>query len=404
MLQLDLVCRVFRVSADFRLVEAGRVDKERWPSSLVNGAYGWFVPKPGRTNQGTCVPASPESALLWHSLKIPGELPHHLRDGCDEKVADDVIGLLIARVLHVEHEGAFLTGLAAVRALGRRGLGGAANVGTARLSERAIVYAHRLFSASSSISRPDPLPAHVLAQRLYFYNTAPASPTLRRCLDIPDGVSRFLRLERFQGESLRLLERSWSFQACSPKGWWHYWQPSQTPITPKSLDSLRERSWAGDAKLYVSPSAPDLPNALDACLPIVFDSPATGAKVGSNVHGLFRPDKFVVYFSSLEDLRETAGRIDRVLSGMEAQGVPFTSSIDPQGLLSWGTDLEPSPDERHSAASWRVWVSQILADALCEVRGDSQEEALDRVVARAEIAGIDTGTWSPKTRLMKVVS
>ena len=96
------------------------------------------------------------------------------------------------------------------------------------------------------------------------------------------------------------------------------------------------------------------------------------------------------------------------IAGIAAQGVPFTSEIGGDGLLSWGVD--PPAGERSSLwdgrESWRLWLSHRLARALIDARAAETPEnagiepwrfALERV----RLDGVDTATWTPGALLWK---
>jgi hypothetical protein len=126
-------------------------------------------------------------------------------------------------------------------------------------------------------------------------------------------------------------------------------------------------------------------------------------KVGSDVHGLLRPDKIVLYFSEFTDLQETAARLLEELEHCPAHGVPFTAEIGGEGLLSWGID---PPTEQYAVAwlereSWRQRISNRLASALAIARtaGESGVAATRFAMERLRLEGIDTETWTPTTGL-----
>jgi hypothetical protein len=88
-----------------------------------------------------------------------------------------------------------------------------------------------------------------------------------------------------------------------------------------------------------------------------------------------------------------------------AQGVPFTSEIAGDGLLSWGMD-PPSSEWTalaKGAESWRLWLTHRLARALLSARGaavaDTGETAEIEpwrfALERVRLEGIDTDSWTP---------
>src|SRR6185436_9727256 len=91
-------------------------------------------------------------------------------------------------------------------------------------------------------------------------------------------------------------------------------------------------------KLYVSPMPQFVDNVFAVTLRALTDTRTLQLKVGADVEGLLRPDKIVAYFASLDDLRSAADGLAPRLQGCPAHGVPFTASLDDDGLLSWGVD------------------------------------------------------------------
>jgi hypothetical protein len=116
--------------------------------------------------------------------------------------------------------------------------------------------------------------------------------------------------------------------------------------------------------------------------------------------GLLRPDKIVAYFPDFERLAKAAEAVSARLGGVPAQGVPFTSEIGGDGLLSWGMD----PPASELAAwggreSWRLWLTHRLARALLAARSAEGLEPWRFALERVRLEGIDTASWTPAASL-----
>jgi hypothetical protein len=122
-------------------------------------------------------------------------------------------------------------------------------------------------------------------------------------------------------------------------------------------------------------------------------------KIGKGAHGLLRPDKMVVYFTSYEDLIATAEQLKTELEGCPAHGVPFTAELAGEGLLSWGVD--PSGQGQVlpwvGRESWRLWVTNRLAVALIATSTEDTAnlEPWQFALRRLQLEGVDTGSWTP---------
>jgi hypothetical protein len=147
-------------------------------------------------------------------------------------------------------------------------------------------------------------------------------------------------------------------------------------------------------KLYLSPTPAATPAALARVLPVLPGLPALlGLKLPRQRPALLRPDKVLLYFSTLDALRASAAQLLPLLDGIAAQGVPFTAALDDAGLLSWGAD--PPEAQAGEDTSWRVWLCERLGSALAECADNGAfppwQPALDRLTE----AGVDVTTWSP---------
>jgi hypothetical protein len=306
---------------------------------LEDGVYGVLWPRPGAALEPRS--ATNDVALLF------------LGNDCERTVAR----LILDGVLEIEHEGAFVSGVRAGElVLAGDAAGGRGRIG--HLSRAALQYAQELVD----------LPAALVARRVYFFGRVPVTPALQRdhepAIDVGPGWAEQ------RPDSDRVYWRSWRARRAAP-----------------GADGL-------DAgyKLYVSPRPEALRPAVEAVATALATAPGVKAfKVGADAAALCRPDKLVVYFDRIDDLRAAAERVRERLDGCPAHGVPFTAAITLDGLLSWGADPPTH------AASWRMWVAEQLANHLCDARatGDGTVEPWRYALERLRLDGVDTESWVP---------
>jgi hypothetical protein len=288
--------------------------------------------------------------------------------------------LVFDGILEVEAQGAFVSGPDAHQLI-TAAIDLPAHGATGRLSVAALQYAQAL----------DFDDVMTLSARLYRFNSVPASPFWRRQFPTPEAVAEHLGIADDRAITTE-LDRHWSPIAFPPANrGWHAWAARRSQQAPPRR---------GEAyKLYVSPACEVVGDAFRSTVSLVWESGATGFKVGSDLYGLLRPDKIVLYFPDLEALHDTANRLGEQLAGCPAHGVPFTAGITSDGLLSWGMD---PPGDRPQLSwvgseSWRLWVTNQLAVALLAAKTSSTPPvepwrfALDRL----RLAGIDPQTWVP---------
>ena len=382
----ELLGRAFRANPQYELVLFDRLseDERRRLAGFRRdpGFYGVLRPR-GRRGMGVKA-VDRETALLFLTLREPGPLPAYVREVLAESTARTVAQLLADGVLEVEHEGAFVSGPAAFALLpsGPSGPAGEPRGRLARLSLAALRH-------GEALALDDPLQ---LAWRLYAYNRLPLTPRWQRLLPSADGVREYLGVGP-RGANRPFLDRAWT-PGAAMDGWlsWTARGRRAAPLIPGGTTY----------KLYVSPTPGCLREGFGAVLEALAAARARQFKVGDSAAGLLRPDKIVAYFPDFERLAEAADAVLARLAGVTAQGVPFTSEIGGDGLLSWGVD--PPAGERSSLwdgrESWRLWLSHRLARALIDARAAEMPEnagvepwrfALERV----RLDGVDTTTWTP---------
>jgi hypothetical protein len=350
---------------------------------LAGDPDGYGVLRPREDPHLSIKSVSRDMALLWFTLQSPGPLPRYVIQTLGEQ-CDQVIGqMVLDGILAIEADGEMLSGPAARSLVCAEQAESGPETRLAALSRRALEFAEALEITD----------AVRLSLHLYLYNRMPASRRWRHLLDDQAAVERHLGIGN--GATARLLERGWTRL---PTGGgvegWMAWQ---------SQRAVHDHDSPTTYKLYVSPACSELNAGFQATAEATALSRAFFCKVGSDVHGLLRPDKIVVYFREFADLQETAACILEKLERCPAHGVPFTAEVAGAGLLSWGID---PPTEQHSVPwlereSWRLRICNRLATALSLAKASAPTgiSAWRFAVDRLRLEGIDTETWAPTRAL-----
>jgi hypothetical protein len=378
---------VFRANPRYELVLLDRLsaaERELLGAAEVEDLYG--VLRPRAVGELEWRAATSETALLFLTLGEPASLPGYVRARLGAELERTVARLVVDDVLQVEHEGRFLCGgQAAAHVLARRSSGGRGRIG--ELSVAALRYGQELAG----------LPAGELALRLYGYGRRPLVPALLSRLPDAVAIDAYLGLQA-GGSARAALDAGWveTTSDAAASGRRDYW---------RSWRARRSSSGSNAAyKLYVSPALDVLPHAVEAVAGSLAGSPGVQAfKLGAELRDLCRPDKLVVYFDRLEDLQDAAIKLEERLAGCPAHGVPFTAAVTADGLLSWAADPPALGGAGGQLTSWRMWVSERLAEYLATVVADrsSTLEPWQFALERLRLAGIDTDTWVPASGMWR---
>jgi len=334
--------------------------------------YGLFVPKPPLTMNLQAVPR--QTAELFRSLTAASLLDDRwLGDG-------DVVDLVLDGILEIESGDGFVSGAAAFPLVCPLADPPALRDAAARLSRDALLHAQDL-------EENDP---QALSMALYYYNRMPLTPFWKTRFAGSDAILAHLGADR--GPLRALLDRSWNGPRQNPA--WLSWSPRIS--MPHGADDVTY-------KLYVSPRPERIRDAFEIVVRVLSDFPETPFKIGADAAGLLRPDKLVAYFTTRALLDEAAALLRRELAGCDAHGVPFSSGLDDDGLLSWGVD--PPDNERAlqwlGRESWRLWVAKRLGAALSIAKATpgAAVEPWHFAIERARRHGIDVESWTPSARL-----
>ena len=378
--------RKFRAGNLYRLKEWSQLNDQQKESlaGLQDEAevYGVFEPVTRSGNVPSKV-AYREVTLLYFHLQHSNKLPHYLVFPRDQKINETVAALVLDGVLEVEWKGKFVSGADALAALCDGDIINEAHLPTylSRLSYKAIHYAWTLSDQDE----------RSIASRLYAFNTIPWDASMKMMFYEKHNVKDFL-FSSIDDDTMNTLSEEWHSMVTEKKEWlsWNR-KATKTLIDPQSPHIY---------KLYVSPLLNDVPAVLARCVPAVNTSDAVSFKMGNTLQGLLRPDKMVMYFYSKESLIKMARVLKESLKGFPCQGVPFSSQLDDDGLLSWGQD--PGHEGQHifENGSWRTVISEKLAAILVQAKKDQVKwpQAIAYIEATMQTRGIDIRNWEPTSQ------
>jgi hypothetical protein len=366
----DLLDATFRSDPGTALVPYERLgagDRELLAALLEQpGFYG--VLRPTSWAGQSLKAVDQDTALLFLTLQQPGPLPAYVRRGDAEALRRDVTRLVLDGVLQVRDGDAFVGGPAAAAALGVAAPD-AADGRLAELSLRAVRYGELLGLGDSS----------KLSARLYFFNREPASPAVRARLPNAGAVAAQLDWAR----------DGWSGAPSSSGFGWFSWRRRDTPMPRHDEPTY---------KVYVSPAGVGIRDVVHAVGDVAADAGLPSFKAGGDLHGLLRPDKIVLYARDRTEATDVGARLATALAGVAAQGVPFSSQLDADGLVSWGVDPPRSrqPLSWQDSESWRVWVTNRLAAALVAAQREPPAEPPWRyALQRLELEGVELPGFTP---------
>ena len=213
-----------------------------------------------------------------------------------------------------------------------------------------------------------------VAQWLYRFGTVPRGPAIDRDFGPDDDPMAVLGMT-IGGVARRRLESA--YDATTLSGWYSFARTTaQSPLAPV-------------CKLYVSPRPEALADAFPRIAEEFVRSEVRSFKVGRGIEGLLRPDKIIAYFNDRAHMEAAAGALEHVLQGCPTQGVPFTTEVAGNGLLSSGVDPPPG----NVATSWRAWVTKRLAASLVTRRATPHPDPVAATLDDLRLAGIDPENW-----------
>jgi hypothetical protein len=378
--------RLYRASPAYDLVLFDRLEaaEQALLGELTRDPsfYGVLRPADGEIRSMRAVDR--DTALLFLTLREPAPVPAYVRrtgEGDGDRAVQE---LVMDGVLEVWDGSAFVGGGrgAALLLDGDQLTAGGGRL--AGLSAAALRYA-------AALALDD---RHALAARLYGYNRIPLSPHWVERLPDYRAV-----LAHVGGERPDAWGAFVPALPAEPGGW--------IPFTRRNRDRHPRRNGQSSGhKLYISPSPTALPEAFAGTVEVLDRFPVLQFKLGGDAGGVLRPDKLVAYFADADVLAEAGQALADRLTGIPAQGVPFTAELGGEGLLSWGID--PPAGERPlswlPAESWRYWVVRRLAAALIEGCRGGVDEGMPPerfALERLRLEGVDVERWVPSASMWR---
>ena len=346
--------------------------------------YGILCPKKSREIGLGIKSVCQNTALLFLTLQQAGTIPTYLKNFYQDRTEQFIYQLVIYNIIQVENQGKFVSGIEAIplfpsgHQINSNELLGTGKI--AELSLNALKYAQVLAIDDSS----------KLSARLYFYNRLPITLKLLRLYPSEVEIADYLQISPHHPAG-KLLQKYWR-EATSTQGdnFWRTWKPLE------NLESLNSQEKA-TYKLYISPYFEVLGEVFPTLVKIFTELQVPQFKVGGKqIAGLLRSDKIIAYFGDFDSLKKTANLIMTSLPNIPSQGVPFTSELDENGLLSWGID-PPSNDQVlkwQERESWRVWLTNRLATGILSAKNaDSSLQTWQFALYRLQQEGVDPKTW-----------
>ncbi len=378
-----LLHETFRANPVYDMAELGCLnypEQMALDSLLANEeVFGVFKPKLASNNANYKI-AYKDVALLFYFLQQPSTLPNFITCQYDDEINKTLAKLVLEEVLEIKVDNEFISGISASKIIYKDFEKKPSDeLYLAGLSQKAISYALKLHG----------LDTRSIASRLYSYNTVPALKHLYGQLTTSHDIESFL----YNGHTAvwnEILYKKWQRHYNPDANYWLSWFRKGPE---NSIQFYQHHTY----KMYISPAIAAMPEAFAKSILPLTNSNAFSFKIGASRHGLLRPDKFVVYFHSYNDLLAAAGVLEETLTGLPVQGVPFTAQLDKEGLLSWGVDAPRKnyPDNMEGA-SWRLQVTEKLAAAISQAQNTKcGEEAMEYVSKRMALEGIDCFTWKP---------
>jgi hypothetical protein len=377
-----LFAETFRAGQQYMLVEANQM-YQSGQDALIDifndeDIFGLFIPEVQNENS-TYKVAYKDIALLFYFFQSEGKLPHYIRRNFDDEINRILAKLVLDGILEIKWQDEFLTGVNAQVALYEfKDSNDSTNSHIINISEKAINY---------GLSLQD-IDTRSLSTKIYCYNTLPVSENSYTYLNDSFAIEKYLEIDNLYQ---RKMLKGWTKSAPSDEFSWISWFYDAT----KNKINNKERS---TYKIYISPTIESMPKVFLKFLEVLPQTKAFSFKVGSELQGLLRPDKWVVYFHDKADLLEASELFIPAFANFPVQGVPFTAPIDSKGILSWGID-PPRKEvlQNIEGGSWRANLTDKIAIAIGQAKDAKIEgaEAYNFVMNKLFLENIDASTWTP---------
>lgn len=380
----------FRANPNYELISYDRLppSQQDYLQDLFKDEDFYGILQPINSNQtGLGIKSvCQKTALIFLTLQQPGTIPTYLKKLHPEKTDKLISQLVINHILQVKNQDKFVSGIEAINLqkfcvqVNSDKLLGTGKI--AQLSLDALKYAQALAINDSS----------KLSARLYFYNRVPITSKLLQLYPSETEIAKYLQISHHY-ELEKIIKKQWrEVNSTQGDNFWRIWKFVDNL---DSLDSYKKAIY----KLYISPTFEVLGDIFPTLVKIFTDLQIPQFKVGGKqIAGLLRSDKIIAYFDDFESLKKAADLIISSLPNTPAQGVPFTSELDNNGLLSWGID-PPSKEKLlkwQERESWRVWLTNRLAIGILSAKlSNSSLEPWEFALYRLEGEGVEPKTWQP---------
>lgn len=320
-----------------------------------------------------------ETTMLFHSLTRPQTLLSSFESIKPHMRKRIVARLVCDQVLQIEQtDGSFVDGIMAFEAL----FSDYSISGTERsthkldsLSKSAIEYAI-LFCSSSSVA---------LARRLYSFNSIPRTHYWDTLIGDSNSFSSWMGLTP-RATWLKHLRNYYIENGSSEdKTPWIQW-------VRKGIDPQSDLRY----KIYISPTSEQLNEVLPEVAKICCALEVPAFKVGASILGILRPDKLVVYVKDEASLWNLANELLSATENYDPHGVPFTSPIDTNGMLSWAIDPIEELMPRHHGFhwSWRTFIAGRIANSIANGKGIGHDtNIIDFALECLRLDGIEPIGW-----------
>jgi hypothetical protein len=308
-----------------------------------------------------------DTALLFFSLVDPGPAPKFAYAGHDASAV--LHRLIFDSVLQLEHGNTFISGPEAWAQLGIQHIG---------RDDALMKVSMEALACAAALPLMDPA---TLARKLYTYNTRPTTGVLRRRWSDKAACLALLGLAP-ESETRNTIARLWS--SIDGDSSWLVFQRHRRRERVIQL-----------CKLYIGLTFEEIAEGLKVIAETLSRHDTLQFKVGADLDGLLRPDKFVAYFPGKDALLAAAQDLLPIVAGRKVHIVPFTAGITPSGALSWGMD--PQNTWFGDRVSWRQWICEKLASGLIAARNSNSECIAPSQFAleRLRLDGVDADTFMP---------
>jgi len=375
---LSIEGRIFRTNPALKARSSGYWLSKQWDASpRLRAAEVWFEFQ-GIEKASRRIFVDAQVARLLFDLTCPNPIPSHLASRLGKSNNAVLARLVCDGLVEIKRtDGCFVHGADAAPEIFGDRLSKMDDGGVSRLD--ALSYAAIYYGLQLKL-----LGVERLARRMYQYNTVPTTSGWDRMFRAPSDVEFWLLQRKSSDRKAALFRRYNRLSSSSRAVHWMAWCHKGR----KALDGARH-------KIYVSPEPRMLPDVMHTVTSIACAMDIPFLKVGCTVPDILRPDKLVLYLDSQDAVEQVAAELIPATKGINPQGVPFSSPLDNEGLISCAVDPSSAHDTHLLGRySWRELVSKSLARALVNTpRHIEPSDAIDFALKRLQLEGVNCETW-----------